>query len=142
VYTRDWHPAETPHFQPFGGRWPTHCVRDTWGARFHPDLVVDGEVVDKATGPDDGYSGFSVQHLPTGEVRGTGLEQLLRAHGVERVAITGIATDYCVRETGMDAVRLGFETSVFAEGVRAVDLEPGDGERAMHDLEEAGVAIL
>jgi nicotinamidase/pyrazinamidase len=141
VYTRDWHPAETPHFEPWGGVWPVHCVHDTWGAEFHPLLDVEGELIYKATGPEDGYSAFSVQHLPTGETRGTGLEQLLREHDVERVVIVGIATDYCVRESGFDAARLGFEAEVLTDGVRAVDLEPGDGERALKELERAGVRL-
>jgi nicotinamidase/pyrazinamidase len=142
VYTRDWHPEQTPHFEPYGGVWPVHCVRDTWGAQFHPRLEVEGELIHKATGPEDGYSAFSVQHLPSGEVRGTGLEKLLREHDVHRVVIVGIATDYCVRESGFDAVRLGFETEVLREGVRAVDLEPGDGERAIADLVGAGVRLI
>jgi nicotinamidase/pyrazinamidase len=142
VYTRDWHPEQTPHFEPYGGVWPVHCVRETWGAQFHPRLEVEGELIHKATGPEDGYSAFSVQHLPSGEVRGTGLEKLLREHGVHRLVIVGIATDYCVRESGFDAVRLGFETEVLREGVRAVDLEPGDGERAIADLVGAGVRLI
>jgi nicotinamidase/pyrazinamidase len=142
VYTRDWHPERTPHFEPFGGIWPVHCVHDTWGSDFPDDLDVKGELVSKATGPEDGYSAFSVQHLPTGEVRGTGLEELLRSHGVERIVILGIATDYCVRETGLDAVRLGFDTVVLSEGIRAVDLQPGDGERALRELDAAGVTVV
>jgi nicotinamidase/pyrazinamidase len=142
VYTRDWHPPETPHFEPFGGRWPVHCVRDTWGAEFHPDLEVDGELIYKATGPEDGYSAFSVQHLPTGEVRDTGLEALLREHGTERVVLLGLATDYCVLESGRDARRLGFETLVLEEGVRAVDVEPGDGARALEELAATGARLV
>lgn len=142
VYTRDWHPDETPHFQAFGGKWPVHCVRDTWGAAFHPALEVEGEIVSKATGPEDGYSGFSVQHLPSGELRTTGLEERLRAAGVTRVVILGLATDYCVRETALDAARLGFDTIVLREGVRAVDLEPGDGDRALCELQGAGVSVV
>jgi len=142
VYTRDWHPDQTPHFEPYGGIWPVHCVRETWGSDFPDDLDVKGELVSKATGPEDGYSAFSVQHLPTGEVRGTGLEALLRSRGIERIVILGIATDYCVRETGLDAVRLGFDTVVLSEGIRAVDLEPGDGDRALRELVNAGVTVV
>ncbi|MGH9033165.1 MAG: isochorismatase family protein [Acidimicrobiia bacterium] len=141
VYTRDWHPPDTPHFAPYGGIWPVHCVRETWGADFHEDLKVDGELIHKATGPEDGYSAFSVQHLPTGETRGTGLEELLADRGIERVVIVGIATDYCVRESALDARRLGLETEVLREGVRAVDLEPGDGERALAEIASAGAQI-
>jgi nicotinamidase/pyrazinamidase len=142
VYTRDWHPPDTPHFEPFGGLWPVHCVRDTWGADFHPDLKVDGELVHKATGPEDGYSAFSVQHLPSGKTRDTGLEQLLREREIEHVVVLGLATDYCVRETGFDAVRAGFETEILVEAVRAVNREPGDGDRALQDLRGAGARLV
>ena len=141
VYTRDWHPPDTPHFERYGGIWPVHCVRETWGADFHAELKVDGELIHKATGPEDGYSGFSVQHLPTGETRGTGLEELLRERGVERVVILGLATDYCVRETALDALRLGFAADVLLEGVRAVDREPGDGDRALEAIAAAGTRL-
>ena len=141
VYTRDWHPPDTPHFAPYGGIWPVHCVRETWGADFHRDLKVDGERIHKATGPEDGYSAFSVQHLPTGETRGTGLEEMLAERGIERVVIVGIATDYCVRESALDAIRLGFETEILSEGVRAVDRESGDGERALAEIAGIGAQI-
>ena len=139
VYTKDWHPAETPHFAKFGGRWPVHGVHDTWGAEFPPDLEVAGEVVHKAEGPEDGYSGFSVTHLPTGERRETGLEQRLRDRGVTHVVIAGLTTDYCVKETALDAARLGFETAVLLDAIRPVDLVAGDGERAIAAMTRAGV---
>jgi nicotinamidase/pyrazinamidase len=142
VYTKDWHPPDTPHFAKFGGKWPVHCVRDTWGAEFHPDLKVAGETIHKATGPEDGYSGFSMTHLPTGERRETGLQQLLRDRGVGHVVIAGLATDYCVKETGLDSVEMGFDTEVIADATRPVEVEPGDGERALHDLEQAGVRLV
>ena len=142
VYTKDWHPPDTPHFAEHGGKWPVHCVRETWGAELHPDLKVVGEVIHKATGPEDGYSGFSVTHLPTGERRETGLEQLLRDRGVDRVVIVGLATDYCVKDTGLDAVRKGFDAEVLTEATRPVEVEPGDGDRALDDLEQAGVALV
>ncbi|HZP28574.1 MAG TPA: isochorismatase family protein [Acidimicrobiia bacterium] len=141
VYTRDWHPAETPHFEPYGGIWPVHCVHDTWGAEFHPDLEVDGEQIHKATGPEDGYSAFSVQHLPTGEVRGTGLDELLAKYDVRRIVVVGLATDYCVRETALDALRRGYPVEVVGEGIRAVDLAPGDGDRALAVVEQAGAVV-
>jgi nicotinamidase/pyrazinamidase len=142
VYTKDWHPPDTPHFAEHGGKWPVHCVRETWGAELHPDLKVVGETIHKATGPEDGYSGFSVTHLPTGERRETGLEQLLRDRGVDRVVIAGLATDYCVKETGLDAVRKGFDAEVLTEATRPVEVEPGDGDRALDVLEQAGVALV
>jgi nicotinamidase/pyrazinamidase len=118
-----------------------HCVHDTWGAEFHPDLEVDGELIYKATGPEDGYSAFSVQHLPTGEMRVTGLDELLEKHDVSRVVILGLATDYCVRESTLDARRRGLTTEVLTEGIRAVDREPGDGDRALEELAAAGASI-
>ena len=142
VYTRDWHPPETPHFAKYGGKWPVHGVRDTWGAEFPPDLEVAGDVILKAKGLEDGYSGFSVTDLPTGERRETGLEQLLRDRGVDHVVIAGLTTDYCVKETALDAVRKGFDTDVIAEATRPVDVEPGDGERALREIEQAGVTIV
>ena len=143
VYTRDWHPPETPHFAPFGGKWPVHCVRETWGAAFHPDLVVldDSPQIHKATGLEDGYSAFSVYHLASGETGSTGLEQVLRERGIERVVLAGLATDYCVVESGLDARRQGFDVSVLRAAVRAVDLAPGDGARALERLEQAGVRL-
>ena len=142
VYTKDWHPPETPHFAKYGGKWPVHCVRDTWGAEFHPDLKVVGEVILKAKGPEDGYSGFSVEHLPTGERRETGLEQLLRDQDVDNVVIVGLATDYCVKETALDAVRKGFGAEVLTGATRPVDVEPGDGDRALGEIEHAGVELV
>jgi nicotinamidase/pyrazinamidase len=138
LYTQDWHPESTPHFAKDGGVWPVHCVASTWGAEFHPGLIVVGGVVRKGTGGEDGYSGFSMRDPETGETSRTQLESALRDQAVERVVIVGIATDYCVRETALDAIRLGFRTVVLQEAVRAVDLEPGDGDRALVDIREAG----
>jgi len=141
VYTQDWHPAYTPHFQKDGGIWPVHCVQDTWGAAFHPGLHVDGEVVRKGTGGEDGYSGFSVRDPRTGAQQATPLDTLLRGHRVERVVVLGLATDYCVKETVLDALRLGFTVDVVEDGIRAVDLAPGDGERALQAMTEAGASL-
>ncbi|HXF36818.1 MAG TPA: isochorismatase family protein [Actinomycetota bacterium] len=142
VYTQDWHPETTPHFQKDGGIWPVHCVRDSWGAALHPDLEVKGEVIRKGTGGEDGYSGFTVRDPRTGEESPTGLADLLRGRGIAKVVVLGLATDYCVKETAIDAARLGFATQVLAEGIRAVDLQPGDGERAIEAMREAGAEIL
>jgi nicotinamidase/pyrazinamidase len=141
VYTQDWHPESTPHFQKDGGIWPVHCVQDTWGADFHPDLEVKGEVVRKGTGGEDGYSGFTIRDPASGAEKSTELADLLRKRGVERVVVVGLATDYCVKETALDAVRLGFETTVRAEAMRAVDLQPGDGDRAFEDMATAGARL-
>ncbi len=141
VYTQDWHPASTPHFAKDGGIWPVHCVGDSWGAAFHPDLNVAGPSVRKGTGGEDGYSGFTVADPSTGERSATGLDGLLRDRGIKRVVVAGLATDYCVKATALDAVANGYETVVLREGIRAVDLEPGDGERSLEGMSAAGVLL-
>lgn len=141
VYTQDWHPPATPHFAKDGGTWPVHCVQDGWGAAFHPALVVDGPVVRKGTGGEDGYSGFSVRDPRSGAVTPTGLDALLRERGVRRVVVVGLATDYCVKETAIDAAHLGFETVVPRALVRAVELARGDASRAFQAMRRAGVRV-
>ncbi|MGH2794126.1 MAG: isochorismatase family protein [Actinomycetota bacterium] len=141
VYSQDWHPPETPHFAKDGGVWPVHCVRDTHGAAFHPDLIVDGHLVRKGTGGEDGYSAFTVADPVTGERSPTDLESWLRDRSVRRVVVVGLATDYCVKATSLDAVSKGFAATVLRTGIRAVDLEPGDGERAIEEMRGAGVDI-
>jgi len=142
VYTMDWHPPSTPHFAKDGGIWPVHCVAKTWGAELHPRLtIVDGERVRTGIGGEDGYSGFTVADPVTGATSPTGLDQLLRERGVTRVVVVGLATDYCVKHTALDAVGLGFETELVADGVRPVELEPGDGQRAIDEMTAAGVAL-
>jgi nicotinamidase/pyrazinamidase len=142
AYTQDWHPAQKPHFQSGGGVWPQHCVQHTWGAQLHPNLRVAGEVVRKGQGGEDGYSGFTVRDPVTGEEAATPLEELLWRRGIRRVVVVvGLATDYCVKETALDAVRLGFDTVVLGGLVRAVDLRPGDGERALAAMRAAGARV-
>ena len=141
AYTQDWHPASTPHFARDGGIWPVHCVHDTWGAELHPALVVDGPIVRKGTGGEDGYSGFTMRDPLSGREIPTELDGLLRAAGVERVVIAGLATDYCVKATALDAIRLGYRTTVLTDAIRAVDLAPGDGQRALDELATAGVEL-
>jgi nicotinamidase/pyrazinamidase len=142
AYTQDWHPEHTPHFERDGGVWPVHCVQGTWGSAFHPDLRVEGEVVRKGSGGEDGYSGFSLRDPRTGQVGETVLGELLQEHAVRRLIVTGIAADYCVKETALDGLRLGFVVEVLREAVRAVDLQPGDGDRALLDVEAAGGRLL
>jgi nicotinamidase/pyrazinamidase len=142
VYTQDWHPEHTPHFARDGGIWPVHCVQGTWGAEFYPQLEVEGEVVRKGAGGEDGYSGFSTRHPETGEERPTELEDLLRRHRIRKVVVAGLATDYCVKETVIDAAERGFEVALLSEAVRAVELEPGDAQRAMDDIGAAGATVV
>jgi nicotinamidase/pyrazinamidase len=142
VYTQDWHPEHTPHFAQDGGIWPVHCVHDTWGAAFHPDLTVVGPVVRKGSDGRDGYSGFSVRDPESGETYPTVLEHVLRDRGVERIVMCGLATDYCVVETARDARALGFPTAVLAGAIRAVDRIRGDGDRALQRMRAAGAEIV
>jgi nicotinamidase/pyrazinamidase len=141
VYTQDWHPPSTPHFAKDGGVWPVHCVAGTWGAELHPGLVVAGPSVRKGSNGEDGYSGFTMRDPTTGEDRPTELDGLLQQHAVERVVICGLATDYCVRGTVLDARRLGYQTDLLTDAVAAVDLAPGDGARALAEMAEAGAAL-
>ena len=141
VYTQDWHPPSTPHFAKDGGIWPVHCVAETWGAEIHPGLVVAGPSVRKGSNGEDGYSGFTMRDPISGEDRPTALEAMLRDHAVTGVVVCGLATDYCVRGTVLDACRLGFETTVLTDAVAAVELAEGDGARALSEMAEAGARL-
>jgi len=141
VYTQDWHPPDTPHFEKDGGVWPVHCVRDTWGAQLHPELRVEGEVVRKGTGGEDGYSGFTVRDPVTGEEEPTRLDELLRERGVRRVVVAGLCQDVCVKETALDAIAAGYETVVPESATRPVEVEPGDEERAWEEMRQAGIKV-
>ncbi|MFQ6075147.1 MAG: nicotinamidase [Candidatus Bathyarchaeia archaeon] len=130
--TRDWHPPNHTSFKPQCGPWPTHCVQSTTGAEFHGDLRLPRgtRIVSKATDPEkEAYSGFD----------GTGLGEELRRRGVWRVFVGGLATDYCVKSTVLDALRLGFETVLLEDAIRGVDVEPGDSERAIKEMVAKGV---
>ena len=141
VYTQDWHPESTPHFAKDGGIWPVHCVGGSWGAEFHPSLSVVGPSVRKGTNGEDGYSGFSMKDPTTGETMPTELEGLLRERGVDKVVVVGLATDYCVSSTALDAARLGFGTEVLQDAIAAVNLNPGDGQRAIGAMSAAGCTL-
>ena len=143
VYSQDWHPKHTAHFAQDGGVWPVHGVAGSWGAELHADLAIaeGAPRVRKGADGSDAYSAFSERDPQSGEQAATELETLLRDRGVERVVIAGLATDYCIKETALDARRLGFPTTVIAEAISAVNLEPGDGERALAAIREAGATI-
>jgi nicotinamidase/pyrazinamidase len=137
--SRDWHPDGSRHFQANGGRWPRHCMAGTTGARLHPDLDLPPGtlVVTKGTGVDeDGYSAFE------GSIAGRGsLLADLRARGVTELIVGGLATDYCVRASALDARREGFAVTLVSDGVGAVNLQPGDGDRALEEMKAAGVVL-
>ncbi len=145
AYTQDWHPAHTPHFAADGGIWPVHCVAETWGAALHPDLEAQGPVVRKGSHGEDGYSGFSMRDplAPEGAAEiPTELDSILSARGIRRIVVCGLATDYCVKATALDGVRLGYETAVLLDAIGAVDLAPGDGERALEERARAGAVLV
>ena len=143
VYTQDWHPEVTPHFAKDGGIWPVHCVGETWGAEFYPELEVveEAEFVRKGTGGEDGYSGFSVRDPDTDVESDTAMESILRSHDINSVDVVGIATDYCVKETALDASKRGFSTCVYLNCMQGVDLEPGDTQAAIDAMVNAGVKV-
>jgi nicotinamidase/pyrazinamidase len=133
--TRDWHPEDHSSFAQHGGPWPVHCVAETHGAAFDARLDSTGidRVIDKGTDREtDGYSGFA----------STGLAQDLRAHHISRVFVCGLATDYCVKHTALDAHAAGFETIVIEDASAAVNVTPGDEERALDELRAAGLAVV
>jgi nicotinamidase/pyrazinamidase len=141
VYTQDWHPESTPHFEKDGGLWPVHCVMDSWGAMFHPDLRVAGEVVRKGSRGEDGYSAFSVRDPESGDTAPTMLQGLLQARDIRRLVICGLATDFCVVETVTDARDLGYAVVVVRDGIRAVDRKAGAGDRAIRRMLDAGAVL-
>jgi nicotinamidase/pyrazinamidase len=132
--SRDWHPRQTKHFTEFGGTWPVHCVQDTKGAEFHPDLIDDARIrtISKGMGDDDSYSAFD----------GTDLALQLRQLGVEEVWVGGLATDYCVKNTVLDALKEGFRVKALEDAMRAVEVNPGDGERAIEEMRAAGAELV
>jgi nicotinamidase/pyrazinamidase len=135
VATRDWHPPDHGSFKAYGGPWPPHCVQDTHGAELHPRVrreLLD-VVIDKGQTRDlDGYSGFEA----------TELERLLRERGVETVHVAGLALDYCVRATALDARRAGWNVIVHRDATRPIEVEPGDGDTAVEELRAAGVQVV
>jgi nicotinamidase/pyrazinamidase len=132
--SRDWHPAKTKHFTDYGGTWPVHCVQGTRGAAFHEALIEDPriEIISKGMGDEDSYSAFD----------GTSLAARLRERAVSEVWVGGLATDYCVKNTALDAVREGFQVKAVAEAMRPVELQPGDGQRALQEMQRAGAEIV
>jgi nicotinamidase/pyrazinamidase len=141
VYTQDWHPESTPHFAKDGGVWPVHCLADSWGAAFHPALSVVGPSVKKGSNGEDGYSGFTMKDPMSGATMPTELEGLLRGRGIDKVVVVGLATDYCVSATAVDAAGLGFDTEVLQDAIASVDLNAGDGVAAIARMSAAGCTL-
>jgi len=132
--SRDWHTPTTKHFKAHGGTWPVHCVQNTEGAEFHSDLRADPRitVISKGLGDKDCYSAFDETDLATE----------LHKQNIEEVVVGGLATDYCVKNTVLDALRHDFKVKAVENAIRAVDLEPGDGERAIDEMRKAGAEIV
>ena len=132
---RDWHPKNHKSFKARGGPWPPHCVQDTPGADFHPDLKLPANavIISKAwRSEDESYSEFE----------GTNLELYLKRKGVRRVLVGGLATDYCVKHTVLDACRLGFETYLLTDASRGIDVKKGDSEKAVEEMKNAGAVTI
>jgi nicotinamidase/pyrazinamidase len=132
--SRDWHPPKTKHFQAYGGTWPIHCVQNTKGAEFHPQLRDDPRirVISKGLGDTDCYSAFDE----------TDLASHLHEQGVEELVVGGLATDYCVKATVLAGLNEGFKVKALKNAMRAVDVNPGDGERAIQEMKAAGAQIV
>jgi nicotinamidase/pyrazinamidase len=132
--SRDWHPPTTKHFAAYGGTWPVHCVQNTKGAEFHPALRDDPriKVISKGLGDKDCYSAFDE----------TDLASELHAQNVEEVVVGGLATDYCVKNTVLDALKNGFKVKALQDAMRAVEVQPGDGDRAIEEMRAAGAEIV
>lgn len=132
VKSRDWHPPITKHFAKYGGTWPVHCVQNTPGAEFHPDLIGDPRIriISKGMGDEDNYSAFD----------GTELADLLREHNVNEVWVGGLATDYCVKNTVLDGLLEGFAVKALEEAMRAV--KPEEAEKTIDEMRRAGAEVV
>lgn len=137
--TRDWHPEKTTHFKSGGGPWPPHCIQGSKGAQFHPDLKLPADVLIVSAGmgaDEDGYSGFlGIDN------RGVKLVDLLRERGIERIFVGGLATDYCVKHTVLDGLKEGFKVVLLTDSTRGVNLKPGDSDRAIAEMLQAGAEL-
>jgi nicotinamidase/pyrazinamidase len=135
-YTRDWHPVDHISFKGHGGIWPKHCVMNTEGAKFHPDLKIPPDnkfIISKGTSRDfDAYSGF----------QGTILNDLLQERGIKRIFVGGLATDYCVKNTALGGLNLGYQVFVLEDAIKGVDVNEGDSERAIEYLLEKGASLI
>ena len=139
IADRDYHPGRTTHFVQFGGAWPPHCVQGTPGAEYHPDLVLPSETVHVVKGMGAEEDAYSVFQGRDGD--GRSFEALLAERGVRKLYVGGLATDYCVKHTVLDALKAGYEVVLLADGIRAVDVQQGYGERAIEEMRSAGAEI-
>ena len=137
--SRDWHPAVTRHFQAYGGEWPPHCVQNTEGATFHRDLHLPPStiVVTKGASPDNPGDSALGGHTPDGKT----LAAALHDEKIDHLYVGGLATDYCVKQSVLDARRMGLQVTVLGDAIAGVDLQPGDSARAIEEMREAGAEL-
>ncbi len=138
--SRDWHPPVTTHFKRYGGLWPPHCIQGSEGARFHPLLRLPADVTVISKGIDPHKDDYSTFHALS--EAGYYLDDHLKKEGVRRIYICGLATDYCVRQSSLDALRAGYAVTVFVDAVKGVDLTPGDSQRALEEISRAGAELM
>jgi nicotinamidase/pyrazinamidase len=140
VATQDWHPPDHISFKAQGGIWPPHCVQDSFGAQLHSGLrqkAIDLRLHKAFTAEYDSYSGFDGV-----DANGRSLNDILKARKISKVYVTGLATDYCVKGTAMDALKKGFEVYLVTDAIRAVEVNPGDGDNALKELEKSGAKLI
>ncbi len=139
IATRDWHPPKTRHFKQYGGLWPPHCIQNTWGAQFHPDLQLPANTIIISAGiteEQQGYSGFEgVDHS------GKSLEEVLQSMQITRLFACGLATDYCVKMTVVQALKLGFQVDLLTDAIKGINLQPTDSQKAINEMAELGAKL-
>lgn len=140
IASRDWHPHETSHFKGFGGLWPEHCVQGSFGAGFRAGLLLPPDLLVFSKGMDPERDDYSA--LQGRDPAGRTMANHFMKEGVSDLYLSGLATDYCVLQTGLEGLRLGFSVTVLVDSIRGVDLRPGDSERALDELKTAGAVLL
>ena len=140
IASRDWHPANTSHFRNYGGIWPVHCVQGSEGARVHRDLALPGDAILISKGQDPSQDSYSAFQATTES--GVPFPQLVKELGIGKLYVGGLATDYCVKESVLDGLRLGLSVTLLEDAVRGVDLIPGDSEKAIDEMTKTGAARM
>jgi len=134
--SRDWHPVKTKHFKDFGGSWPVHCIQNTKGAAFHPKLKLPKETILLYKGMDPGKDSYSC--FQAEDQRGMSFSSILKLFAIKELYIGGLATDYCVRFSTHDALKRGFKVKLLMDGIKGVNLKPGDSQKAIREMVESG----
>lgn len=137
--TRDWHPPVTKHFKQYGGLWPAHCIQNTWGAQFHPSLELPADTIIFTKGTaetKEGYSGFDGV-----DPQGIPMYNFLQSRHISTLSIGGLATDYCVKRTVLDALNFGFKVNLLTDAIKGIDLRPGDSQRSINEMSSRGAQL-